>query len=210
MARLEPQIKSIRVPASAWAIAYYILRTGKDTFRQSELKGAACGALDSALADGLIVKLDNGLYRANVELAKFYASLLPKAYINERRGRFWTPVSEAKTSCEEREEAFRLASAWLRLAKWSERHIEDRAMPPNKILETLNKHGIEVQRMALPSGAKAIVAKVLNYYIIMDRLMAKNTPKCIRYPRLGPDAWLCSSTKDKLYWYLKLAPRPQN
>jgi hypothetical protein len=49
-----------------------------DTFRQSELKAVACGALDSALADGLIVRLDNGLYKANIELAKLYASLLPR------------------------------------------------------------------------------------------------------------------------------------
>ena len=85
MGRLEPQIKSIRIPASMWAIAYHILRTGKDTFRQSELKGVACGALDTAIADGLIVRLDNGLYRANVELAKLYVGLLPRVPLRGRR-----------------------------------------------------------------------------------------------------------------------------
>jgi len=59
-----------------------------------------------------------------------------------------------------------------------------------------------VRRMALPNGAKVVLAKVLNMYIIMDGLMVKNTPKCVRFPRLGPDAWLCASTKDKLYSYL--------
>jgi len=65
--------------------------------------------------------------------------------------------------------------------------------------------------MVLPGGAKAVVAKLLNMYIIMDWLMMKNSPKCVRFPKLGPDAWLCSSTREKLYWYLvPLMLRPQN
>jgi len=120
MAELNPQVKQIRVPVSVWAIAYHIVRSGKDTFTQSELEGASCGNLSSALAEGLIEKLDNSLYRANVELAKFYASLLPRvprAYVVEHKGRF--SVSEAKISCEERKEAVRLARAWAKLANWA-------------------------------------------------------------------------------------------
>jgi hypothetical protein len=208
MGRLEPQIKSIRIPASMWAIAYHILRTGKDTFRQSELKAAACGTLDSALADGLIVKLDNGLYRANVELAKLYVGLLPRVPLRGRRRKEIQSLKECNS--EERREAAEMGQAWLELANWAEVHAEDKKEPPKEILEVLERHGIEVRRMALPSGAKAIVAKVLNMYIIMDWLMVKNTPKCVRYSRLGPNAWLCASTKDKLFSYLKLAPMPQN
>ena len=118
MAELNPQVKQIRVPVSVWAIAYHIVKSGKDTFSQSELEGASCGNLSSALAEGLIEKLDNGLYKANIELAKFYASLLPKvpkSYVTERKGRF--RVNEAKIPCEERKEAVRLAKAWAKLAK---------------------------------------------------------------------------------------------
>jgi hypothetical protein len=208
MGRLEPEIKLIRVPASAWAIAYYIVKSGRDTFRQSELKGVACGTLDSALADGLIVRLDNGLYRANVELAKLYASLLPRVPLRGRRRKEIRALKECTS--EERREAAEIGQAWLQLANWAEVHGEDKKEPPKEILEVLERHGIEVRRMALPSGAKAIVAKVLNYYIVMDWLMAKNTPKCAKYSRLGPNAWLCASTKDKLFSYIKLAPRPQN
>jgi len=212
MAEFEPQIVRIRVPVSMWAIAYHIVRSGKDTFSQSELEGASCGNLGSALAEGLIEKLDNGLYRANVELAKFYASFLPKvprAYVVERKGRF--SVSEIKISCEERKEAVRLARAWAKLANWAEVHAEDSEELPKDIVEVLERHGITVRRMVLPGGAKAVVAKVLNYYIIMDSLMVKNSPKCVRFPKLGPDAWLCASTREKLYWYLvPLMLRPQN
>ncbi len=212
MAELNPQVKQIRVPVSVWAIAYHIVRSGKDTFLQRELEGASCGNLSSALAEGLIERLENGLYRANVELAKFYASLLPKvprAYVVERKGRF--SVSEAKISCEERKEAVRLARAWAKLANWATAHAEDAEDPPKDIAEVLNRHGIQVQRMVLPGGAKAVVAKVLSYYIIMDSLMVKNSPKCVRFPKLGPDAWLCASTREKLYWYLvPLTLRPQN
>jgi len=212
MAELNPQVKQIRVPTSVWAIAYHIVRSGKDTFTQSELEGASCGNLSSALTEGLIEKLDNGLYRANAELAKFYASLLPRvprAYVVERKGRF--SVSEAKIPCEERKEAVRLARAWSRLSNWATAHAEDAEDPPKDIVEVLEAHGITVRRMVLPGRAKAIVAKVLNYYIIMDSLMVKNSPKCVRFPKLGPDAWLCASTREKLYWYLvPLTLRPQN
>jgi len=179
-----------------------------DTFRQSELKAAACGTLDSALADGLIKRLDNGLYKANVELARLYASLLPRIPMRGRRRKEIRALKEC--SSEERKEAAELVKAWLELANWAENHAEDKKEPPKEILEVLERHGIEVRRMALPSGAKAIVAKVLNYYVIMDWLMSKNTPKCAKYSRLGPNAWLCASTKDKLFSYIKLAPRPQN
>jgi len=208
MGRLEPEIKSIRVPASMWAIAYHILRTGKDTFTHSELKGAACGALDTAIADGLIERLDNGLYRANIELARLYVSLLPRVPLRGRRRKEIQTLKEC--SSEERREAAEIAQAWIELANWAEVHAEDKKELPKEIIEVLERHGIEVRRMALPSGAKAVVAKVLNYYIIMDWNMVKNTPKCVKYSRLGPNAWLCASTKDKLYWYLKLAPMPQN
>jgi len=212
MAEFEPQIVRIRVPVSMWAIAYHIVKSGKDTFTQSELEGASCGNLETALAEGLIERLDNGLYRANVELAKFYASLLPRvprAYVVEHKGRF--SVNEARIPCEERKEAVRLARAWAKLAKWAEAHAEDAEDPPKKVLEVLEAHGITVRRMALPGGAKAVVAKVLNYYIVMDWLMAKNSPKCVRFPLPGPDAMLCASTREKLYWYLApLILRPQN
>jgi len=212
MAELNPQVKQIRVPVSVWAIAYHIVRSGKDTFTQSELEGASCGNLSSALAEGLIEKLDNSLYRANVELAKFYASLLPRvprAYVVEHKGRF--SVSEAKISCEERKEAVRLARAWAKLANWAEVHAEDSEDLPKDIAKVLEAHGITVRRMVLPGGAKAVVAKVLNYYIIMDSLMVKNSPKCVRFPKLGPDAMLCASTREKLFWYLvPLTLRPQN
>ena len=212
MTELNPQVKQIRVPVSVWAIAYHIVRSGKDTFSQRELEGASCGNLSSALAEGLIERLENGLYRANVELAKFYASLLPRvprAYVVERKGRF--SVSEAKITCEERKEAVRLARAWARLSSWAEVHAEDEEDLPKEIVEVLEAHGITVRRMVLPSGAKAVVAKVLNYYIIMDSLMVKNSPKCVRFPRLGPDAWLCASTREKLLWHLvPLTLRPQN
>ena len=208
MAELEPQTKSIRVPVSAWAIAYHIVKSGKDTFTQSELESAACGNLGSALDVGLIEKLNNGLYKANIELAKLYASLLPKVHVTERKGRWGSPE---KVPCKERQEALALAKAWLELAKWAEVHTGDKEDPPKKVLEVLERHGIQVQRMALPGGAKAVVAKVLNMYIIMDLLMAKNSPKCVRFPKLGPDAWLCASTREKLYWYLvPLMLRPQN
>jgi len=213
MIGLEPQIKSIRVPVSAWAIAYHVVKSGKDTFTQRELESAACGNLNSALANGLIEKLDNGLYRANVELARLYAGLLPKAYVPERKGRWGSPLAPKgeKPLCEERQEALRLAWAWQKLAKWAERHAEDEEEPPKEVLEVLERHGIEVQRMVLPSGAKAVVAKVLSYYIVMDWLMVKNSPKCVRFPRLGPDAMLCASTREKLLWHLvPLMLRPQN
>jgi len=212
MTELNPQVKQIRVSLSVWAIAYHIVKSGKDTFSQRELEGASCGNLSSALAEGLIEKLDNGLYKANIELAKFYASLLPRvprAYVIERKGRFG--LGESKISCEERKEAVKLARAWAKLAKWATAHAEDEEELPKDIAEVLNRHGIQVQRMVLPSGAKAVVAKVLNYYIIMDSLMVKNSPKCVRFPKLGPDAWLCASTREKLYWYLvPLMLRPQN
>ena len=208
MGKLEPQIKSIRIPASAWAIAYYILRTGKDTFTHNELKDAACGTLDSALADGLIVKLDNGLYEANVELARLYASLLPRIPMRGRRRKEIRALKECTSA--ERREAAEIGQAWLELANWAENHAEDKKEVPKEILEVLESHGITVKRMKMPNGAKVVVAKVLNMYIVMDWNMAKNTPKCVKYSRLGPDAWLCASTKDKLYWYLKLAPMPQN
>ena len=207
MGRLEPEIKLIRVAASAWAIAYYIVKSGRDTFRQSELKAAACGTLDSALVDGLIERLDNGLYRANIELAKLYASLLPRVPLRGRRRKEIRALKECNS--EERREAAEIGQAWLQLANWAEVHAEDKKEPPKEIVEVLERHGIEVRRMKMPSGAKAVVAKVLNYYVIMDWLMSKNTPKCVKYSRLGSDAWLCASTKDKLYWYLKLAPMPQ-
>jgi len=210
MAEPEPQFKRIRVPASAWAIAYHVVKSGRDVFTTSELKSAACGTLDMALADGLITRLDNGLYRANVELAKFYASLLPKVPIRGRRRRKEVQALKECTS-EERREAAELVKAWLELANWAEIHSEDRKVPPKEMLEVLNRHGIEVKRMALPNGANVVVAKVLNMYIIMDWLMVKNTPKCLRFPRLGSDAMLCASTRDKLYWYLALLTlRPQN
>jgi len=212
MTELNPQVKQIRVPTSVWAIAYHIVKSGKDTFSQRELEGASCGNLSSALAEGLIEKLDNGLYKANIELAKFYASLLPRvprAYVIERKGRFG--LGESKISCEERKEAVKLARAWAKLANWATAHAEDAEDPPKEIVEVLEAHGIQVQRMVLPSGAKAVVAKVLNYYIIMDSLMVKNSPKCVRFPKLGPDAWLCASTREKLFWYLvPLTLRPQN
>jgi hypothetical protein len=212
MAELNPQVKQIRVSASVWAIAYHIVKSGKDTFSQSELESASCGSLETALAVGLIEKLNNGLYRTNIELAKFYASLLPRvprAYVVERKGRF--SVSEAKIPCEERKEAVRLARAWAKLANWATAHAEDAEDPPKEILEVLERHGITVRRMVLPGGAKAVVAKVLNYYIIMDSLMVKNSPKCVRFPKLGPDAWLCASTREKLFWYIvPLTLRPQN
>jgi hypothetical protein len=212
MTELNPQVKQIRVPTSVWAIAYHIVRSGKDTFLQRELEGASCGNLSSALAEGLIERLDNGLYKANIELARLYASLLPRvprAYVVEHKGRF--SVSEAKISCEERKEAVRLARAWAKLANWATAHAEDAEDPPKEIVEVLERHGITVRRMVLPGGAKAVVAKVLNYYVIMDSLMVKNSPKCVRFPKLGPDAWLCASTREKLYWYLvPLTLRPQN
>jgi hypothetical protein len=212
MTELNPQVKQIRVPTSVWAIAYHIVRSGKDTFLQRELESASCGNLSSALAEGLIEKLDNGLYKANIELAKFYASILPKvpkSFITERKGRF--SVSEAKIPCKERQEAVRLAKAWAKLAKWATTHAEDEEELPKDIAEVLERHGIAVRRMVLPGGVKAVVAKVLNYYIIMDSLMVKNSPKCVRFPRLGPDAMLCASTREKLYWYLvPLTLRPQN
>jgi len=200
MAEPEPQFKRIRVPASVWAIAYHIVKSGKDTFSHSELKSVACGALDAALADGLIVRLDNGLYRANVKLAKSYASLLPRVPLRGRRRKEVQALKECAS--EERREAAELAKAWLELASWAEVHAEDNKEPPKEIIEVLERHGIEVQRMVMPSGAKAVVAKVLNYYIIMDWDMVKNTPKCAKYSRLGPIAWLCASTKDKLFSYL--------
>ena len=212
MAELNPQVKQIRVSASVWAIAYHIVRSGKDTFSQSELESASCGNLETALVTGLIERLENGFYRANIDLAKFYASLLPRvprAYVVERKGRF--RVSEARIPCEERKEAVRLARAWAKLANWATAHAEDAEDPPKEIVEVLEAHGITVRRMALPGGAKAVVAKVLNYYIIMDWLMVKNSPKCVRFPKLGPDAMLCASTREKLYWYLvPLTLRPQN
>ena len=211
MAELNPQIVRIRVPASVWAIAYHIVKSGKDAFTQSELEGASCGSLETALAEGLIEKLDNGLYRANVELAKFYASLLPKvpkSYVTERKGRWGSPE---KVPCKERQEAVKLARAWAKLANWATAHAEDAEDPPKEIVEVLEAHGIAVRRTALPGGAKAVVAKVLNYYIVMDWLMAKNSPKCVRFPLPGPDAMLCASTREKLYWYLApLILRPQN
>ncbi len=212
MAELNPQVKQIRVPVSVWAIAYHIVKSGKDTFSQSELRDAACGSLGSALVMGLVEKLDNGLYKARVELCELYASLLPKvpkSYVTERKGRF--RVNEAKIPCKERQEAVKLAKAWAKLAKWATAHAEDAEDPPKEIIEVLNRHGIQVQRMVLPSGTKAVIAKVLNYYIIMDWLMAKNSPKCVRFPQLGPDAMLCASTREKLLWHLvPLMLRPQN
>jgi len=211
MAEFEPQIVRIRVPVSMWAIAFHIVKSGKDTFSQSELEGASCGNLSSALAEGLIEKLDNGLYRANVELAKFYASLLPKvpkSYVTERKGRWGSPE---KVPCKERQEAVKLARAWAKLANWATAHAEDAEELPKDIAEVLEAHGITVRRMVLPGGVKAIVAKLLNYYIVMDWLMAKNSPKCVRFPLPGPDAMLCASTREKLYWYLEpLILRPQN
>jgi hypothetical protein len=198
----EVKLMRLRVPTSAWAIARYVLRTGRDTFTQSELKGAACGTIDTALALGLIRRTgDNGLYKANLELARLYANLLPKvpkSYITGRKGRF----REAKTHCEGRQEAVRLAKAWARLSNWAEVHAEDEEDLPKEVVEVLEAHGIAVRRTALPNGAKVVLAKVLNMYIVMDDLMVKNTPKCVRFPRLGPDALLCASTKDKLYSYL--------
>ena len=212
MAGLEAQTKSIRVPVSVWAIAYHIVRSGKDAFSQSELESASCGSLETALAMGLIERLDNGLYRANVELARLYASLLPRvprAYVVERKGRL--RVNEAKIPCEERKEAVRLARAWAKLANWATAHAEDAEDLPKEIVEVLEAHGITVKRMVLPGGAKAVVAKVLSYYIIMDWLMVKNSPKCVRFPKLGPDAWLCASTREKLLWHIvPLTLRPQN
>jgi len=212
MAELNPQVKQIRVSASVWAIAFHIVKSGKDTFSQRELESASCGNLETAIVTGLIERLDNGLYRANVELARLYASLLPRvprAYVVERKGRFG--VGESKISCEERKEAVRLARAWAKLAKWATAHAEDSEELPKDIAEVLNRHGIQVQRMVLPGGAKAVVAKVLSYYVIMDWLMVKNSPKCVRFPKLGPDAMLCASTREKLYWYLvPLTLRPQN
>ena len=212
MIGLEPQAKSIRVPVSAWAVAYYIVKSGKDTFTQRELESAACGNLNSALANGLVMRLDNGLYKADTELARLYASLLPRvprAYVTERKGRF--RVGESKIPCEERKEAVRLARAWAKLASWAEIHAEDEEDLPKEIVEVLEAHGIEVKRMVLPSGVKAVVAKLLNMYVIMDWLMAKNSPKCLRFPQLGPDALLCASTRDKLYLYLTpFMLRPQN
>jgi hypothetical protein len=213
MTELNPQVKQIRVPLSVWTLAHYVLRTGRDTFTYTEVKNAACGSLDTALVMGLIEKLDNGMYRANVELARLYASLLPKAYVPDRKGRWGSPLASSgeKSSCEAREEALRLAWAWSKLAKWAEAHTEDAEDPPKKVLEVLERHGIQVQRMVLPSGTKAVIAKVLNYYIIMDWLMAKNSPKCVRFPQLGPDAMLCASTREKLLWHLvPLMLRPQN
>jgi hypothetical protein len=209
MSGLEPQIKSIRVPASAWAIAYHIVKSGKDTFSQSELKDAACGSLDKALADGLIERLDNGLYRANIELARLYASLLPRVPLRGRRRKELKALKECTS--EERREAAEIGQAWLELANWATAHAEDAEDPPKKVLEVLERHGIQVQRVVLPSGTKAVIAKVLNYYIVMDWLMVKNSPKCVRFPQLGPDAWLCASTREKLYWHLvPLTLRPQN
>ncbi len=213
MTELNPQVKQIRVPLSVWTLAHYVLRTGRDTFTYIEVKNAACGSLDTALVMGLIERLDNGLYRANIELARLYASLLPKAYVPDRKGRWGSPLASnsEKSSCEAREEALRLAWAWSKLAKWAEAHTEDAEDPPKKVLEVLERHGIQVQRMVLPSGTKAVIAKVLNYYIIMDSLMVKNSPKCVRFPKLGPDAWLCASTREKLYLYITpYMLRPQN
>ena len=209
MREREPKIMRIRVPASVWAIAYHIVKSGRDLFTTSELKSAACGTLDTALVDGLIVRLDNGLCKANMELAKFYVSLLPRIPLRGRRRKEVQTLKECTS--EERREAAELVKAWLELANWAEIHAEDREMPPKEILEVLERHAIEVQRMVLPSGTKAVVAKLLNYYIIMDWLMVKNTPKCVRFPRLGPNAWLCASTKDKLFSYLKplASARPQ-
>jgi len=212
MAELNPQVKQIRVPLSVWTLARYVLRAGRDTFTYTEVKNAACGSIDTALVMGLVEKLDNGMYRANVELAKLYASFLPRvprAYVVEHKGRF--SVSEAKITCEERKEAVRLAKAWAKLANWATAHAEDSEDPPKEIVEVLERHGITVRRMALPGGANAVVAKLLNYYIVMDWLMAKNSPKCVRFPLPGPDAMLCASTREKLYWYLEpLILRPQN
>jgi hypothetical protein len=213
MTELNPQVKQIRVPLSVWTLAHYVLRAGRDTFTYTEVKNAACGSPETALVMGLIMKLNNGLYKANMELAKLYASLLPKAYVPDRKGRWGSPLASSgeKSSCEAREEALRLAWAWSKLAKWAEAHAEDAEDPPKKVLEVLERHGIEVQRMVLPSGAKAVVAKVLNMYIIMDLLMTKNSPKCLRFPQLGPDAMLCASTREKLLWHLvPLTLRPQN
>jgi hypothetical protein len=196
----EPQIKRMRVPARLWAMAYHIVKSGRDTFSQSELRDAACGTLDTALAMGLIERLDNGLYKANIKLAKLYVSLLPKVPIRGRRRKEIRTLKGC--SSEERREAAELAKAWLELAKWAEAHAEDHEEPPKEILEVLNKHGIEVRRMALASGARVIVAKVRNMYVIMDRDMAKNSPKCVRFPQLGRHAWFCASTKVKLFSYL--------
>jgi hypothetical protein len=213
MTELNPQVKQIRVPLSVWALAHYVLRTGRDTFTYTEVRNAACGSIDTALVMGLVEKLDNGMYRANMDLARLYANLLPKAHVVERKGRWGSPLASSgeKSSCEAREEGIRLAWAWLKLAKWATAHAEDEEELPKKILEVLERHGIQVQRMVLPGGAKAVVAKVLSYYIIMDSLMVKNSPKCVRFPKLGPDAWICASTREKLYWYLvPLMLRPQN
>jgi hypothetical protein len=213
MTELNPQVKQIRVPLSVWALAHYVLRTGRDSFTYTEVKNAACGSLDTALVMGLIEKLDNGMYRANMDLARLYASLLPKAYVPDRKGRWGSPLASSgeKSSCEAREEGIRLAWAWSKLAKWATVHADDEEELPKKILEILEKHGIQVQRATLPSGAKVILAKVLNYYIIMDLLMVKNSPKCLRFPQLGPDAWICASTREKLLWHLvPLMLRPQN
>ena len=197
----EVKLMRLRVPTSAWAIARYVVNSGRDVFTQGELKGAACGSLDTALALGLIRRTGDNAFRADLELARLYASLLPKvpkSYITGRKGRF----REAKTPCEGRQEAVRLAKAWARLSNWAEVHAEDEEDLPKEILEVLEAHGITVRRVTLPNGAKVVLAKVHNMYIIMDGLMFKNTPKCVRFPRLGPDAWLCASTKDKLYSYL--------
>jgi len=198
----EVKLMRLRVPASVWAVAHYVVNSGRDVFTQGELRSAACGSLDTALAVGLIRRTgDNGLFRADLELARLYASLLPKvpkSYVTERKGRF----REAKVTCEGRKEAVRLARAWARLASWAEAHAEDNEDLPKEIVEVLEAHGITVRRTTLPNGAKVVLAKVLNMYIVMDGLMVKNTPKCARYSRLGPSAWLCASTKDRLYSYL--------
>ena len=156
----EVKLMRLRVPTSAWALARYVVNSGRDVFTQGELKGAACGSLDTALAIGLIEKLDNGLYKANLELARSLAGLLPKvpkSYIIGRKGRF----REAKTPCEGRQEAVRLAKAWARLSNWAEVHAEDEEDLPKEILEVLEAHGITVRRTALPNGAKVVLAKVL-------------------------------------------------
>ena len=197
----EVKLMRLRVPASVWALARYVVNSGRDTFTQSELRSAACGTLDTALAIGLIRRTGDNAFRADLELARSLAGLLPKvpkSYVTERKGRF----HEAKVTCEGRKEAVRLARAWARLSKWAEVHAEDAEDLPKEIVEVLEAHGIAVKRMTLPNGAKVVLAKVLNMYIIMDGLMFKNTPKCVRFPRLGPNAWLCASTKDRLFSYL--------
>jgi len=196
MTELNPQVKQIRVPLSVWTLARYVLRTGRDTFTYTEVKNAACGSIDTALVMGLIVRLDNGLYKADMELAKLYASLLPKAYVPDRKGRWGSPLASSgeKSSCEARDEGIRLAWAWLKLAKWAEAHAEDAEDPPKKVLEVLKASGWPGPGQSWRSGPKLTRRTPRTH---LRRFLRSSINTASRYSAwsclVGPRPWSLSS-----------------